>query len=264
MHIPSIGICSGPENLAIIEHAGADFMEANVQNFLLPGESDERFTSQREAASRSGFPIRCANCFLPASLPCVGPAVDETALVAYVETAFARAREIGIHFIVFGSGGSRRVPEGFSLAQAREQFVGLLQKIAPLAENTAVTVVVEPLHAKECNFINTVQEGAEIVAACGHTNVGLMADTFHMGFSAEGPEELRKFGRLLRHIHVAEYPSRHFPGADGGSYRTYFKALREIGYVGGISVECNWGNIADEARQAVANLRRDLAAAGWR
>ena len=183
--------------------------------------------------------------------------------MAYVETAFVRARQVGIQRIVFGSGGSRRVPAEFPMARAREQFVGLLQKIAPLAERAAVTVAVEPLHAKECNFINTVQEAAEMVTACGHASVGLIADTFHMGFSQEGPEVLRKFGEYLRHVHVADFPSRHFPGADGQSYRAYFEALCEVGYAGGVSVECNWGNLADEAGQAVANLRRDFVEAGW-
>ena len=91
----------------------------------------------------------------------------------------------------------------------------------------------------------------------------LVADTYHMGHSGEGPGALRRFGKLLRHFHVAEHPSRRYPGADGQSYTAWFEALREIDYAGSVSVECRWGDLATEVETALANLRRDLAAAGY-
>jgi sugar phosphate isomerase/epimerase len=264
MRIPLLGICAGLEAGPDIELAGGAFLEANVQSFLVPADDDEaRFAPQLEAASKLALPVRCANSFLPASLPCVGEHVDERALSGYAQRAFARAAQAGIDRIVFGSGAARNMPAGFCATRAREQFIGYLKTIAPWAEQAGVTIVIEPLNAGECNFINTLQEGAEIVEACGHPGVALLADTYHMGFSGEGPDTLRGFGKYLRHVHVAEYPSRRFPGADGQSYQAYFEALREIDYQGDISVECRWEDLSGEASKAIANLECDLVAAGY-
>ena len=257
-----IGVCTGPANDAAAREAGADFLEVNVQNFLVPGDEEARFAPFGEMAAKSALPILAANCFLPASLPCVGPAVDDAALLAYSANTFSRAAKVGIRHIVFGSGGARKIPDGFSLERAREQFLGLLKMIAPLAEQAGVTLVIEPLNTKECNFINTLAEGAKMVEACAHPSVGLLADTYHMGFSGEGPETMRQFGQHLRHFHYAEYPSRRYPGADGTSYREWFGALREIGYTGAVSMECSWTDFAHDAGLAMANTRRDLAASG--
>ncbi len=258
-----LGICGGMDCAAVASGAGADYLEVNVQTFLLPGEDDAAgFESNLAGAANLRPSVRNANLFLPGSLPCVGPAVDGPALVAYAARAFARAGRAGIRHIVFGSGGARMVPDKFPRERAHEQFVELLKNIAPLAERAGITLVVEPLNPHECNFINTLAEGAEVVRACDHPHVMLLGDTYHMGFTDEGPEVARRFGGILRHFHVAEYPSRRYPGADGGNYTGWFEALRGVGYTGGISVECKWENIATEAGPAFANLRRDLAAVG--
>ena len=255
-----LGACAGLADAATFARAGADFLEVSVQDFLVPGEEDEsRFETNRAAARESLPPVKNANLFLPGSLPCVGPALDEPALLAYAQRAFERAGKAGIEGIVFGSGAARTIPDGFPTERARGPFVRLLVTFAVLAERAGVTLLVEPLNTSECNFINTLAEGAELVTACGHPNVRLLADTYHMGFTQEGPEAIRQHGELLRHFHVADHPSRRFPGADGQSYRSWFEALRAVGYSGKISVECRWGNVTDEAALAFANLRRDLA-----
>ena len=259
-----LGICGGLDDAAAVLQAGADYLEVNVQVFLAPGDPDEtRFEANLASADGLCPPVRNACLFLPASLPCVGPAVDDAVLLAYAGRAFARAKKAGVRHIVFGSGGARKVPAGFPMARAKEQMIEFLQNIAPLAGNEDVTVVIEPLNAQECNFINTLAEGAELIEACGHPNVRLLGDTYHMGFSNEGPETVRRFGSILRHFHVAGYPARRYPGAEGESYREWFTALREIDYAGSVSVECRWENMATEAGPALANLRRDLVAAGY-
>ena len=255
-----LGACGGLADAATFAQAGADFLEVSVQDFLMPGEEGEgRFETNHVAARESLPPVKNANLFLPGSLPCVGPAMDEQALLTYAQRAFERAGRAGSEGIVFGSGAARTIPDGFPAERARGQFVRLLVKFAVLAERAGVTLFVEPLNAGECNFINTLAEGAELVTACGHPNVMLLADTYHMGFAAEGPEAVRRHGDLLRHFHVADHPSRRFPGADGQSYRPWFEALRAVEYSGKISMECRWGSVADEAALAFANLRRDLA-----
>ena len=48
------------------------------------------------------------------------------------------------------------------------------------------------------------------------------------------------------------------PGVEGDDFRPYFKALKAIGYEGGISIECNWKNFAEELPKAQRVLREQL------
>ena len=60
-------------------------------------------------------------------------------------------------------------------------------------------------------------------------------------------------GPLLKHCHVADYGTRQFPGHDPRvTHRLapYFDALKAIGYTGGVSCECGWGDSKDFAKNA--------------
>lgn len=258
-----IGVCtSASGNAAVLAASATDFVEENVQGFLAPRDGDAAAWRQRLAAARAcGRPILAANCFLPGDLPCVGPAVDRAAIHAWAEVAFLRAREAGIARIVFGSGGSRRIPDGFDRARARAQFVDLLRELGPLAHAQGICLVVEPLNTGECNFITSVDEGAAIVRDAGVDGVRLLADVYHMLRDGEGPESIRRAGDLLRHVHVAERERRTAPGVAGDDFAPYLRALADIGYAGAISIESGWSDFAAQLPAALAELRRQVDAA---
>jgi sugar phosphate isomerase/epimerase len=246
-----IGICTGIANAAIVKTAGAAYVEENVQNFLVPEQPEFRF-------QRAAVPVRAANYFIPGKLKCVGPAVDLAALVHFAGIVLQRAQQAGIEIIVFGSAGSRQIPDGFSKAKAEEQFLALLRELGPLAARHDITIVVEPISRGECNFINSVPEGAVFVAACNHPNIRLLADFYHMLREGQSPDDIRRHGGPLRHVHVAEKATRTAPGVAGDDFRPFLKALQDVHYKGAISIECNWTDLAGEAGPAVAELNRQI------
>lgn len=77
--------------------------------------------------------------------------------------------------MVFGSGGSHKIPEGFNPDTARTQFISLLGKLGPVAQKYDVVIVLEPLNSGETNFINSVGEGGSIVREVNHPNIRLLA-----------------------------------------------------------------------------------------
>lgn len=255
-----IGVCTGPENAAILEQAGFDYIEANVQAFLKPRDHDEAFDESRRAAEGCPLPIRAANGFVPGDLKSTGEQFDPDGIARYAEVAFRRANQVGIEHIVFGSGGSRGLDEGFAPEKANEQFVELNRKLGPIAGEFGVVIVIEPLRRAECNFINTITDGAAIVQQVDHPNVQLLADIYHMTQNGETPSSLKAFGSIIQHTHVAENAGRTAPGVEGDDFRPYFQALAEVGYTGRMSVEGSWPDGMEAlAAGAAQTLRQQMA-----
>lgn len=260
-----LGCCTAvATNATYLSTSSVDYLEENVQNFLVPLQSDGVFSAHLDQALVSGKPIMAANCFLPGSLPCVGPAVDLSAILGYAEVAFHRAAQTGINRIVFGSGASRRIPEGYSIERAREQFTSLLIHLAPVAARNALQVVVEPLNPGECNFITTVREGAVIVRVVAHPSIRLLADLYHMARASETAADLAAVMDLVTHVHIAEKAERTAPGVAGDDFQTFFNVLQQAGYDQGMSLECGRFDLKSELESGLREVRRQWASSGAR
>jgi len=259
---PRIGVCTSVASAAMAKSAGCDYLEEGVGSFLIPDRPEADFRVKLELLQGSPLPVAACNSFLPGGLKSVGPEARHDDILAYARTAFRRAGEAGVKVIVFGSSGSRAVPEGFDAGEAGRQFVSLLRRLGQLARENGVIVAVEPLNRGECNFINTVAEGAAIVREAGDPGVRLLADIYHMLREDEGPGSIVLAGALLVHCHIAEEEGRAAPGIHGEDFTPYLDALRRIGYRGGISFEGRWSDIGRELPVAVQTLRAQIARTG--
>ncbi len=259
-----LGLCLDPATLATLPSPHPfDFIEGHVQNFLKPESPTADFAPLAAALRASPRPMPAANCFLPATLKVVGPAVDSAALAHYTHTAFRRAREVGLSVIVFGSGGARQIPDGFSPARAFEQYVEALKLFAPLAHAQSITLVVEPLNRGECNLVNTIVEGDEAVRRADHPAVKLLVDLFHMLRNGESPDDILRVSPI-HHAHLAENKDRAAPGVNGEDFRPFLRALKKVGYNGRLTIECVWKTgPVHEAYPSLAALRAQLADAGY-
>jgi sugar phosphate isomerase/epimerase len=259
-----IGFCTDPVTFASLPaRPDCDFIEGHVVNFLVPEAPDTEFMPHADALRECAFPMSAANVLLPATLKCVGPDVDLARLDRYATNVFRRAKEIGMTLIVFGSAGSRMIPEGFSATKAFEQYVDVLRRFGPVAEANGVTLVVEPLNRGECNLVNTVLEGAEAVHKANHPAVKLLVDIFHMLRNGESPDDILKVGPLIRHVHVAENKDRAAPGTNGDDFRPFFRALRQAGYNDRLALEPIWTDLPRQIGPALAVIRQQLADAGY-
>ncbi len=236
----ALGVCSSLDKAGDIKATGGEYIEESVRRLLIPNQPDSDWVTHLERTKACSLPIPSCNSFLPGSLKSTGPKANPEGVLHYAETAFRRANQVGIKIIVFGSGGSRRLPEGFPTEKANEQFVALLKKMGAPAQAQGVTIAIEPLRRQECNFINTVAEGAAIVEKVNHPHVRLLFDIYHMLQNGEDPNDLRKVGPLLVHGHIAEKQKRTAPGVMGDDFKPFFAALKAIGYQGRISIEGRW------------------------
>jgi sugar phosphate isomerase/epimerase len=250
-----LGIC-GPLDAveSPIEHL--DYLEPAVGQLLQPEQPD----APGLASAVDAAPVKpyAANCLIPGHLPTTGPDTDYKAVQAYMQTTCARAAQAGVRILVFGSGGSRKVPEGFSMDTARRQLVDHMKGWAPAAAEAGVTIVLEPLSCRECNIVTSVDEGADLVRRVGDPSIRLLIDTYHMGRDEDDVDAIRRAGDLIAHAHIAEIDGRTPPAAHGQDFSPWLRALKDIRYNGGLSIEAKWEDRAAQLPGALAELRRQI------
>jgi sugar phosphate isomerase/epimerase len=251
-----VGYCVGLKGLEVAKAAGFDYVEIGVTE--IAGLSDADFEAAVERVKQVGIPTPNANLFLPSSLRLTGPQpADQDQQMAYVTKAFARLNRLGVKIVCFGSGGARRVPDGFPKEEAFKQLVAFGKRIAPEARAQGITVVIEPLRTEESNIINTAAEGLELVAAVNDPNFELLIDFYHLASEKEDPGIILRAREHIRHLHMANPQGRVFPLKwEEFDYAPFFANLRQIGYAGRISIEGSSRDVPSEAPAAIALLRQ--------
>ena len=250
-----VGYCTSLANLAAAKAAGFDYVELGTTEIAALSDAD--FEQAVRRVAEIGLPTPAANLFLPATLKVTGPDVDRGQQMAYVRKAFDRLSRLGTEIVVFGSGGARRVPDGFPKSEAFDQLVDFGRRIAPEARSRGITVAVEPLRRAETNIINSAAEGLELVEAVHDPAFQLMIDFFHLASEGEDPAVVERAREHIRHLHMANPNGRVFPLAwDEYEYSSFFAKLRGVGYAGRISVEASSKDFATEAPRTIALLRR--------
>jgi D-psicose/D-tagatose/L-ribulose 3-epimerase len=251
-----VGYCIGLKGLETAKAAGFDYVELGTTE--IAALSDSEFEEAVERAKQVGIPTPNANLFLPGTMRLTGPeAVDAEQQMVYVRKAFARLAKLGVKILCFGSGGARRVPDGFPKEEAFKQLVAFGKRIAPEARANGITVVIEPLRKQETNIINTTAEGLELVNAVADPNFELLVDFYHLASETEDPAIILRARDHIRHLHMANPQGRVFPLAwDEFDYAPFFANLRQIGYTGRISIEASSKDVPSEAPRAIALLRR--------
>lgn len=252
------GVCGGPDMARIAKNCGYDYFEWSVGDLLHPREDEQVFADALARAQSVDLPCPAVNVFIPGDLKITGPVVDMQALRAFVSTAMQRAERAGVERIVFGSGGARRIPEGFDPARAWQQLVEFCQMAGPLAAQHGVTIAIEPLNKGETNVINTVGEGAQLAREAGQPNVRLLVDGYHWAKDGDTLEGILESAPLLVHAHVATVDGRR-PPRPGDDCAPFFAALKQAGYNQRVSIE---GSISDPANElpAALEIMRRLAA----
>jgi len=272
--VPPIGASRGIGEAQALKAAGFDFLEGQVAPTLIPDKPDADFDTLLAELRTLPVPVPVCNSFIPSALKIVGDQANQDAAAAYAETALRRAKAAGITIIVFGSGGARRIPDGFDPAKAREQFIAFGKRMAPAASAAGVTLALEALNRKETNFINSLAEGVAIVDAVAHPAFRLQADVYHMLQEDEPPQAIVDAGARIVHVHVAQKGTRMAPLPGGTDFTPYFAALKTIGYRGRLSIESSWPEgenayaragacVKEQWEQSVSGRMSETFRVGW-
>jgi D-psicose/D-tagatose/L-ribulose 3-epimerase len=231
-----VGVCS--RDVAGAQKYGFDYIEPAAAE--IAAMSDDQFKQYADTVLAS--PLRChaLNSFIRRpELKVVGDQVPTAALKEYVEMALPRCRRLGAEVVVWGSAGSRNVPERFSRDRANDQIAEFLGMAGDIARKNSLSLAIEPLRHQESNILNTGAEALAMVRKVKHPNVRMIIDYYHMREENEDPQILETAGNEIVHIHFANPHGRIWPHelSEDDHYVAFFQNLKKVGYSGGISIE---------------------------
>jgi len=132
------------------------------------------------------------------------------------------------------------VPQYFrSKEEDMKWAVDSLQKAGEYARECKVLLTIEPINRYEVGLVNSIKDALDMARRVGNEWVRIMGDTFHMQIE-EGdgiPNAIRRAGGYwLQHLHAADN-TREAPGKGTMNWRETLRALHDIGYGGGVSLE---------------------------
>jgi D-psicose/D-tagatose/L-ribulose 3-epimerase len=247
-----------------LERWGYDYCEPSVARVMALGDAE--FEAARRKAAGGRIHVEAMNSFIPAEMKIVGPDVDRARVEAYVAAALERADRLGARVVVFGSGGARRVPDGFPRDDAWRQLKEFLRAAGDqiARRKRGMVIGIEALRKAESNIVNTSAEAYRLSVETNHPNVRVIVDFFHLTAEGESPTILRRIKDRLVHCHFSNpVQGRFFPReiSECPGYGPFFENLRAIGYRGRMSLEAGSTDAESDLPAGLAVLRQLYGAA---
>ena len=243
---------TGENQIPYLIELGYDYVELPLAQMM--DLSDQAFSKLHQ--NIQDIPVEACNNFFPARLRLTGPEVHQERILEYVKKATWRAAQLEVKIIVLGSAGAKNIPKNFPYEKAEEQFIILLHSLQDIVAPLGITIVLEPLNKTESNFINNIPEALTIMHQVNCSQIKVLADYYHMRMEDEDLGALSQTESDLRHVHIAAKNGRLFPKEnDGEDYPTFFRALKDIGYQGRVSIEAYTEDIIADGAASATLLR---------
>ena len=247
------GNCISFKNLQqvkILKETGFDYAETMLSPMYTADRA--QIDDFLEALEENAIKCAAVNVLFPGDLRLTGENAEFEKAGAYISEIFEKTKNLKFEKVVFGSGGARKVPEGFCKEAALEQLCKIIEDLLlPAAEKYGFTLAVEELNRGETNILNSVEECVNLIKRINSPRLKLLADLYHMGIENEDLAKLSGYGDILVHCHIANAQNnRFYPHASDSAesmdlYKKFFGALGAAGYGGGVSIEGALGKITD-------------------
>lgn len=233
-----IGVCASPDRWGMVAAAGYDYVEGSFSKITLA--TDEEFEKMKSALADTGLKMEATNGFFPSDFVLYSKDNFEEIKAnvrEYCSRGFARCAALGQRVAVIGSSGARNIREDYTKDEAEAQFCEVLRICGEVGAKYGVAVTVEPLNAKETNFIITFADGLDIVRKTNHPNVLAMIDLYHHAQNGEPLSTLDGTEGVLVHAHLARADRQTPTPADAAEIDPKIAYLKKVGYDCRVSLE---------------------------
>jgi len=227
---------------------GFDGVEIAIEN---PADIDPAFVKAQ--LNRHGLVCTSVCACFPPGRDLRGTRAQQRATVVYMKRLVDMAGGLGTNIVMgplySATGRANAVPTAEYKRQWRT-VRGHLKTICHYAGANGKIICLEPLNRFETDFLNTVEQGLQMIREVKSPVLKLLLDTFHMNIEEKNPAEaIRRAGKHVGHIH-ASASDRGTPGNDHVDWRGVAKALRDIKYDGAVVIESFTQDVTVIARAA--------------
>ena len=250
-------------NIEILKKAGFDYVEIPISP-VYTAEASE-VSAFLSALEKNNIKCEAVNVLFPGGTVLTGDKADLPAAEEYLNKIFDKTKNFGYEVVVLGSGGARKYPEGFPKDKAVKQMIELIKNIlCDHAEKYNFVLAVEELNKSETNIINMLAEAKYIIDEVNSPRVKLLADLYHIGLENDDISQLKNYGGIIEHCHIANTHKRYYPIKTDSDeiiskYREFFDALKFAGYDKRLSIEGGLGAISgdfeEESRASLEFLK---------
>lgn len=184
-------------------------------------------------------------------------AIQEKALEKFKSIIHVAAR-----FKCYANIGIFRGPaiSGKPVTFTRDMFVDILKELCEYAAQYKVTINFEPTNRYEINFINTTDEGLDIINRVNMPNLGLLLDLYHMHLEDDDMISKIVYCRnIVKHFHFTDtdrWPAGNSHGEV--NFPQLINILKLINYNGFLSQNLVRSEDADACAKTTATFLRNL------
>ncbi len=156
----------------------------------------------------------------------------------YLSCLLDLCSDLGGEVLVLGSPKQRSLVAGQTREGAWKKAVELLSSVLDKAGELSLTICFEPLSPAETDFINTVDEGMQLVRQINHPNLKIHLDVKAMCSEPTPVPDIIRSVRAqdIGHFHVND-PNLYGPGMGDVDYGPIAEAIKDIGWDKWLSVE---------------------------
>ncbi|NLO31754.1 MAG: TIM barrel protein [Candidatus Hydrogenedentes bacterium] len=164
---------------------------------------------------------------------------DHDKTVDMFEKRVELAKKLGCKKLVGLTGNVRT---DISMEEQTDYVIQCLKRLAPIAEDNDVTIVMETLNPLVDHvgfFFTRTDQAVAILKEVNSPRIKILFDIYHQQIT-EG-NVIRNFRdnmEYIGHFHVADNPGRKEPGTGELNYANIFNAIKETGYDGYVALEC--------------------------
>jgi hydroxypyruvate isomerase len=131
---------------------------------------------------------------------------------------------------------------GMTQDQMHENIIKALKRVAPIAEDNDLTLILEPMNIRVDHKGHCLYGSAPAIRICrevASSHVKINWDLYHMHIT-EGDlcGHLREGYDQIGYVQLADHPGRHEPGTGEIHYNRVLKELHDLGYKGYVGLEC--------------------------
>lgn len=155
----------------------------------------------------------------------------------YFKSLIELCVDLGGNIMVLGSPLQRNFSAPLTHDQAMGNAIDVIGRLTSDLESANVRLAIEPLGPQEGNFLNHASQARAMIQRIASPNVRLHLDVKAM--SSEGfpiAQIIQDHADLLIHFHAND-PNKLGPGMGDVDQAPIFKALKDVGYSGWVSVE---------------------------